>query len=132
MLKTSLNRIAVFGGDMRQVYLADILAEQGFEVRVYGLCKTCKNPRIQRASSIKAAMEYAETVAAPVPFSKGLSLITEEALLKTLKPGTCFFSGGMSRPRQHRHLKRKNSILFLVFLDFPHFFIHSGWQDTLF
>ena len=51
MLKTSLNRIAVFGGDMRQVYLADILAEQGFEVRVYGLCKTCKNPRIQRASS---------------------------------------------------------------------------------
>ena len=38
----------------------------------------------------------------------------------------------MSRPRQHRHLKRKNSILFLVFLDFPHFFIHSGWQDTLF
>ena len=40
--------------------------------------------------------------------------------------------GRMSRPRQHRHLKRKNSILFLVFLDFPHFFIHSGWQDTLF
>lgn len=39
---------------------------------------------------------------------------------------------GLSRPRQHRHLKRKNSILFLVFLDFPHFFIHSGWQDTLF
>ena len=38
----------------------------------------------------------------------------------------------LSRPRQHRHLKRKNSILFLVFLDFPHFFIHSGWQDTLF
>ena len=41
-------------------------------------------------------------------------------------------AGWLSRPRQHRHLKRKNSILFLVFLDFPHFFIHSGWQDTLF
>lgn len=41
-------------------------------------------------------------------------------------------TGAVSRPRQHRHLKRKNSILFLVFLDFPHFFIHSGWQDTLF
>lgn len=53
-------------------------------------------------------------------------------------PGTQYPSyghmnkGDMSRPRQHRHLKRKNSILFLVFLDFPHFFIHSGWQDTLF
>ena len=40
--------------------------------------------------------------------------------------------GVVSRLRQHRHLKRKKSILFLVFLDFPHFFIHSGWQDTLF
>ena len=36
------------------------------------------------------------------------------------------FEERMSRPRQHRHLKRKNSILFLVFLDFPHFFIHPG------
>ena len=42
------------------------------------------------------------------------------------------YNKAVSRPRQHRHLKRKNSILFLVFLDFPHFFIHSGWQDTLF
>lgn len=47
-------------------------------------------------------------------------------------PGAIEGSKYMSRPRQHRHLKRKNSILFLVFLDFPHFFIHSGWQDTLF
>lgn len=46
--------------------------------------------------------------------------------------GSTFNEGHLSRPRQHRHLKRKNSILFLVFLDFPHFFIHSGWQDTLF
>lgn len=49
--------------------------------------------------------------------------ITEKAVYRRMD---------MSRPRQHRHLKRKNSILFLVFLDFPHFFIHSGWQDTLF
>lgn len=95
---------------MRQVYLADILAEQGFEVRVYGLCKTCKNPRIQRASSIKAAMEYAETVAAPVPFSKGLSLITEEALLKTLKPGTCFFREGFLVNFVYRQRKKKFSV----------------------
>ena len=48
------------------------------------------------------------------------------------KPVRIELYSDVSRPRQHRHLKRKNSILFLVFLDFPHFFIHSGWQDTLF
>lgn len=32
----------------------------------------------------------------------------------------------MSRPRQHGHLKRKDSIRFLVFLDFSLIFIRSG------
>ena len=35
-------------------------------------------------------------------------------------------SGSMSRPRQHGHLKRKDSIRFLVFLDFSLIFIRSG------
>lgn len=95
-MKTSLNRFAVFGGDMRQVYLAECLAEKGYEVVVYGLCESCKHLKIREASSLEAALEYAEAVAAPVPFSKGLSLISEEKLLKTLKPGTWFFSGGIS------------------------------------
>ncbi len=32
----------------------------------------------------------------------------------------------LSRPRQHGHLKRKDSIRFLVFLDFSLIFIRSG------
>ena len=32
----------------------------------------------------------------------------------------------VSRPRQHGHLKRKDSIRFLVFLDFSLIFIRSG------
>lgn len=95
MLKTSLNRFAVFGGDMRQVYLAECLAEKGYEVVVYGLCENCKHPKIREASSMEAALKYAEAVAAPVPFSKGLLLISEEKLLKTLKSETWFFSGGI-------------------------------------
>lgn len=94
-MKTSLNRFAVFGGDMRQVYLAEYLAEKGYEVVVYGLCKSCRHPKIREAASLKAALENAEAVAAPVPFSKGLLLISEEKLLKTLKPETRFFSGGI-------------------------------------
>jgi len=34
--------------------------------------------------------------------------------------------GNLSRPPQHRHLKRKDSIRFLVFLDFSLIFIRSG------
>lgn len=94
-MKTSLNRFAVFGGDMRQVYLAEGLAEKGYEVVVYSLCESCKHPKIREAASLKAALENAEAVAAPIPFSKGLLLISEEKLLKTLKSGTWFFSGGI-------------------------------------
>ena len=61
-MKTSLNRFAVFGGDMRQVYLAECLAEKGYEVVVYGLCESCKHLKIREASSLEAALEYAEAV----------------------------------------------------------------------
>ena len=37
-----------------------------------------------------------------------------------------FEKGTLSRPRQHGHLKRKDSIRFLVFLDFSLIFIRSG------
>lgn len=33
---------------------------------------------------------------------------------------------GVTRPRQHRHLKRKDSIRFLVLLVFSGFFIFTG------
>lgn len=39
---------------------------------------------------------------------------------------------GLNRPRPHRHLKRKDSILFLIFLGFSYFFTRSGWQKKLF
>lgn len=38
----------------------------------------------------------------------------------------CDWKGKVSRPRQHGHLKRKDSIRFLVFLDFSLIFIRSG------
>lgn len=69
------------------------------------------------------------------PYNPAILLAKIAALLKKAYRSTqteIYMWKEVSRPRQHRHLKRKNSILFLVFLDFPHFFIHSGWQDTLF
>lgn len=36
---TNIYDFGIIGGDMRQVYMAQILAEQGYRVCVYGLCK---------------------------------------------------------------------------------------------
>ncbi|MFR4896610.1 MAG: dipicolinate synthase subunit DpsA [Blautia hansenii] len=64
-LKKSFYRFAVLGGDMRQVYLADILEEKGQEVKRYGL-----ETETESSASLKEVLETADVIAAPVPFLK--------------------------------------------------------------
>ena len=45
-------KIAVIGGDKRQMYLARILAEKGYEVAVYGLCERVHDERIRGTPNI--------------------------------------------------------------------------------
>ena len=61
-------KIVVAGGDMRQVFLAEILSSKGYQVAVCGLCGSVDDHRIRRAETLKEALEDAEVVAAPVPF----------------------------------------------------------------
>lgn len=61
-------KIAVTGGDRRQVYLARILAEKGYEVAVFGLCERVYEERIREAASLKEALQEADAAVGPVPF----------------------------------------------------------------
>lgn len=61
-------KIAVIGGDRRQVYLAEILAERGCDVSACGLCGSTQRERIRETAALKEALEGADAVAAPVPF----------------------------------------------------------------
>lgn len=61
-------KIAVIGGDKRQVYLARILAKKGYEVAVYGLCEKMHGEGIREALSLKEALKEVDAAVGPVPF----------------------------------------------------------------
>lgn len=103
MLKTSLYKVAVLGGDLRQVYLAETLAKRGISVSVYGVCQACSHSGIQEASSLCEVLKAAHMVAAPVPFYRNGSIpgsesyadLTGENLLNEMKPESILFAGAI-------------------------------------
>lgn len=100
-LKTSLYRFAVIGGDLRQVYLAEILKNRGYEITGYALCTGGRNLNI--ASSLKEALENADIIAAPMPFMKSGRIqgsgefpdLTMENIVSFAHKGSYFFAGGI-------------------------------------
>lgn len=103
MLGTNFYTIAVIGGDRRQVYLADILAKNGCEVIVYGLCERCRERKVKVVYSLEEALKHAGVIAAPVPFCKEGSIsgsgkfpqLTQKNVLESAKAGSLFFAGGI-------------------------------------
>ncbi len=59
-------KIAVIGGDMRQIYLVDMLKKEGFEVKFYGFDKTDKKGE----KNLDEAMQGAEAVILPLPVTQ--------------------------------------------------------------
>jgi dipicolinate synthase subunit A len=63
------NKIAVIGGDLRQIYISNILSKNN-QVSIFG--NECKelSINVQRASSLKKAIKNARFIICPIPFSK--------------------------------------------------------------
>lgn len=70
MMTIYKNNIAVIGGDLRQVYMANEFIEIGYSVKVYGLNSSLFSSNIKEADSLKSALIDAETVICPIPFTK--------------------------------------------------------------
>ena len=115
MLKTSLYKVAVLGGDLRQVYLAETLAEHGISVSVYGVCQACSHSGIQEASNLCEVLKAAHMVAAPVPFYRNGSIpgsescpdLTGENILEGMKPESILFAGAIPREIQKQAEERR-------------------------
>ncbi len=96
-------KIAVIGGDKRQVYLARILANRGYEVTVYGLCERVCGEGIQEAASLKEALKEVDAAAGPVPFLRSGKLtgsyeapdMNVETLFKGMPETAAFFAGNI-------------------------------------
>lgn len=96
-------KIAVIGGDKRQVYLARILAEKGYEVAVYGLCERVHDERIREATSLKEALKEVDAAVGPVPFIRSGKItgtyevpdMNVEMLFDELPENAVFFAGNI-------------------------------------
>ncbi len=66
-------RFLVVGGDLRNVKLASILEKDGNKVSCFGLensTEISENEKIEKATDLKSALDKADIIVGPVPFSK--------------------------------------------------------------
>lgn len=61
---------AVFGGDLRQWYFAELLSQKGYSVITYGIENLSDEKQSATASSLKEAVLNSEILVGPIPFTK--------------------------------------------------------------
>ena len=100
------NRYLVLGGDLRNVKLAGMLADDGNRVYSFGQDRSDEildDGRIEKCTSLKTAMEKAQVIIGPVPFSSNEDFINApfahdkimiDDMMKTNK-GKIFISGSI-------------------------------------
>lgn len=96
-------RFAVVGGDLRQWYLADILAAKGHNVLTYNLCRDEQIQNVEQASSVKEIAREADVFVYPIPFlgqhqMLGAEIAERKELFSYLRKGQIFFAGCIPKP----------------------------------
>lgn len=69
-----VEKIAIIGGDLRIVKLAEMLVEEGYKIYTYGLEKTEKLESV-KCSSVKEAVDNGDIVIGPVPLSSNNEVV---------------------------------------------------------
>ena len=68
----------IMGGDLRQVYMANYLAENGHDVQYHGLKKELLKKGCKKADSFKKLLQKADILIGPVPFGRdGKQILSE-------------------------------------------------------
>ncbi len=121
---------SVLGGDARQVFLAEMLAESGSSLCCYALASQPNNsifenvPIIYEASSLEEACAHSKTVICPFPFTKDGADVSAEnssyrfsiqTLLHLLRPGQSLFAGGI--PSSFKKEAAENNVAVFDYAD---------------
>lgn len=97
--------VAIIGGDLRQVYMANLLIDKGYSVIVYGLTSTLFNESIKEASTLVDAVSKSKFIIGPIPFSRdqihinssdSLEDLTTKHLLENLSPDHKLVAGSIN------------------------------------
>lgn len=99
-------KIAVIGGDLRQIYIANHLCENGYSVTVYGTVQSSLLKPHKIAASLSHALGICDVIVCPTPFSKNGSYlfteneeisITNSLLEQTLSPNHFVVGGDFTK-----------------------------------
>lgn len=113
----------IIEGDMRQIWLAKLLASKGYCVCHYGLCEPLKAPCIWPADSLFEAVSSSSICIAPIPFSKLFNKISCFEFSDLLSDGYTLFAGCI--PDTFLKLIHEKNVSTFDFMDSPRF---SFWN----
>jgi dipicolinate synthase subunit A len=72
--------VGIFGGDKRQVYMAESFLLQGYTVAVYNLADTVSNKNCFQAHSLSELFDHSSVMIGPIPMSKDqVSIVAKNA-----------------------------------------------------
>ena len=103
-------RFCIIGGDLRNVKLAEIIAEEGNSVNIYGFDKASFAVNVKQSNSIREAVTDADIVIGPIPCSNDNESINapfhnEKILIhdvfKCMNKNQLFISGRISEKIVH-------------------------------
>ena len=65
----SHSKIAIFGGDMRQVYMSEALIKKGYPIYTYHLEKPLQNEKNTELRSFESVFEECQILICPIPLA---------------------------------------------------------------
>lgn len=108
------NNILLIGGDKRQLYMADYLENQGFNVSVYGF----RDNGRKCVENIKSAIADADIIILPLPATKDGKYFTStvpmkesiDDIISNIKENQLVFAGMISKGLEAKILKKTDKI----------------------
>ena len=122
-MNTKTFDFTIIGGDMRQVWLTKLLAQDGKHICHYGLCAPLSEPNAKPAASLAEAISSSPVLIAPIPFSKLINIASFSELAQAIPSGHILFGGCI--PESFLKLISFKKISVFDFMDSPSF---SFWN----
>lgn len=76
--------LGIFGGDLRQVYMAEAFIQMGYNLTVYGFSEKVNHDRCYNASSLEELFKLSNVLIGPIPMSRDKTNVSSKEALSDL------------------------------------------------
>lgn len=104
------SKFTVIGGDIRSIKLANLIAQEGYKVNIYGFNNASFNTGLSESPDMNTAIGESDFVIGPLPFSNDNETINApfhqgkiyiNEVFQTMKKNQIFIAGKISEKVQH-------------------------------